>query len=604
MAASPRLEDVTGSSLEAEFGGTGGGVRESPIAQATGSAAAPTGAQSAPANASAAPGKTKDVFTGLCEALNTFQRRLADPKDPNRKYDVPDEYEIEFSPTTLASATLKRQGTTDKSKTPLQQPSPSALKPATNSVNTKASIMPVSAGMQIVQFIDQIMRNSSYITDQQLYIVDPVLDPVTGEQKIKPNPNPTGGTVAWYKVSVEATQLAYDARRHDHAYRMKYVITPYAINSLPSDWFKNSRYRGSHKSYNYWFTGANKEILNFEQEYNNLYRLVISGLSVPVQQARTDFRDQYRRTFLPASENHAKGADGNTNEPGDNAASFLYSPTDQAKAKLRIVGDPAWMQQGEVAGGVSARNFNFDPFNNDGTINYDSQEVVFDISWNQPADYDLDTGLMDLKRTGIKPDGTYSTQPQLNFTYTAIKCKNIFSKGRFEQDIEGRLLIEFEKNPASADAGRPSSNAPTTANGTRNNTNGSANDWVDVNGLQVLKSDVTADGDSNQSDSAPQLLNSPPPAAPTSDGDIVPTTSVPSPSTADIANSPNDGVKEKLALAASYEERAAAARAAGELSNAATLARLAQNSRENAAADAKFGAPPVISNPQKTNRET
>jgi hypothetical protein len=282
----------------------------------------------------------------------------------------------------------------------------------------------------------------------------------------------------------------------------------------------------------------------------------------------------------------------------------LYSPTDQAKAKLRIVGDPAWMQQGEVAGGVSARNFNFDPFNSDGTINYDSQEVVFDISWNQPADYDLDTGLMDLKRTGIKPDGTYSTQPQLNFTYTAIKCKNIFSKGRFEQDIEGRLLIEFEKNPASADAGRPSSNAPTTANGTRNNTNGSANDWVDVNGLQVLKSDVTADGDSNQSDSAPQLLNSPPPAAPTSDGDIVPTTSVPSPSTADIANSPNDGVKEKLALAASYEERAAAARAAGELSNAATLARLAQNSRENAAADAKFGAPPVISNPQKINRET
>jgi hypothetical protein len=519
MATSPRLEDLPGSSLEAEFGGTGGGVRESPVAQATG-AAVSTGSQSAPAKAPAAPGKTNDVFTGLVEALNTFQRRLADPKNPNRKYDVPDEYAIEFAPSTLGAATLKRQGTTDKSNTPMQQRTPAALSSATNSVNTKASRISVSAGMQIVQFIDQVMRSSSYITDQQLYIVDPET------QEIKPNPNPPGGIVAWYKVSVQAIQLRYDARRHDHAYRMTYIITPYAINSLPSDWFKNSRYRGSHKSYNYWFTGANKEILSFEQEYNNLYRLIISGLNVPVQQARTDFRDpnQYRRTFLPASENHAKGADGYVNEAGDNAASFLYSPSDQARAKLRIVGDPAWMQQGEVAEGVNSANFNFNPFNNDGTINYDSQEVVFDISWNQPTDYDLNTGLMDVNNTGAQPGGNPRTQPQLNFTYTAIKCKNIFSKGRFEQDLEGRLLIEFERNPAQTNAGRSIVGSPATTNGTRTSSNSDAlsQGWVDINGLQVLQSDVTADSESNQTDAEPQLLNSPPPAPPTSDADITP----------------------------------------------------------------------------------
>lgn len=522
MASSPRLEEFPGSSIEAEFGGTGGGVRESPVAAATGSATASTGAQSAPAKASAAPGKTNDVFTGLCEALNTFQRRLSDPKDPNRKYDVADEYVIEFAPTSLGQATLKRQLTTDKSNTPMQNPvPPSAKNPASNSVNNKATRISVSAGMQIVQFIDQIMRQSSFITDQQLYVTDPV----TGE--VKPNPNPPGGITTWYKVSVEATQLKYDARRHDHAYRMKFVITPYAINSLPSDWFKNSRYRGSHKSYNYWFTGANKEILNFEQEYNNLYRLIISGLNVPVQQqAKTDFRspDQYRRTFLPTSEDHAKGADGYVNEAGDNAASFLCSPTDQARAKLRIVGDPAWMQQGEIATGVSARTFNFSPFNDDGTINYDSQEVVFDISWNQPQDYDLNTGLMEIARTGIKPDGTYSTQPQFNFTYTAIKCKNIFSKGRFEQELEGRLLIEYEKNSQPTDAGRSTVSSPAPGVGTRANITAEDvnNGWIDQNGLLVQQSDVTADNESNQEAAEPQLLNSPPPEPPTSDGDIIP----------------------------------------------------------------------------------
>ena len=491
-----------------------------------------TGVKSAPAKAPSAPGKTNDVFTGLCEALNTFQKRLADPKDPNRKYDVADEYDIVFAPDTMGDATLKRQGTTDKSKTPMQRPSPGAFNSASNSVNNKASTLPVTAGTQIIQFIDQVMRSSSYITDQQLYIVDPET------KETRPNPNPSGGIVAWYKVSVEAIQLGYDARRHDHAYRMTYIITPYAINSLPSDWFKNSRYRGSHKSYNYWFTGANKEILSFEQEYNSLYRLIISGLDVPVQQVRTDFRDpnQYRRTFLPSSENHAKGADGNTNEAGDNAASFLLSPTDQAKAKLRIVGDPAWMQQGEVAEGVSASNFNFDPFNNDGTINYDSQEVVFDISWNQPADYNFNTGLVEVNNTGIKPGGSPRTQPQLNFTYTAIKCKNIFSKGRFEQDLEGRLLIEFEKNPTSAtDAGRPaatvvSAKAPTPAQvraadasiatGIQADTRGSASGLEFGGNDEVLLATGSVATTSNQQDSAPAPQPAPAPNPPTSDGRI------------------------------------------------------------------------------------
>jgi hypothetical protein len=224
------------------------------IAAVSAAAGNNTGSQSAPAKASAAPSKSNDVFTGLAEALNTFQRRLADPKDPKRKYEVADEYVFEFAPETMGAATLKRQGTTDKSKTPMQKQTPAGLSPATNSVNSKASTIPVSAGMQIIQFIDQIMRSSSYITDQQLYIVDPVT------QETKPNPNPPGGTVAWYKVSVKAEQLDYDAKRRDHAYRMTYIISPYAINSLPSDWFPTTRYRGSHKSYNYWFTGANTQI--------------------------------------------------------------------------------------------------------------------------------------------------------------------------------------------------------------------------------------------------------------------------------------------------------------------------------------------------------
>lgn len=427
MAGANRLNPVT-SQPAAANGGRGTGSAQDPV-KVNG---VNTITQTAPDKAPAAPkGSTADIFTGLAEALNTYQKKLV----KQGKIKVADEYVIEFTPG-MGNAKLKRPGETDKNKVSMQSNTSARSKnPATNSVNTNARGMQVSAGMQIVQFIDQILRNSTYITDQQIVDIDK-------DGKATPNGKPTTGQTAWYKISVQAVQLAYDELRKDHAYRMTYIVSPYAINTMQSNFFPNSRFRGSHKSYNYWFTGANTEILNFEQEFNNLYRLIISGISNQVQQnTRTDFRDQYRRTPLATSEQSSQGADNYIGEPAANAADFLYSPTDQAKIKLRIVGDPAWMQQGEAATGLSSRTFDFNPFNPDGTINYDSQEIVFDVSWNRPADYNMNTGLME-----VNANNTKNNEPQENATYTAIKCKNIFSRGRFEQELEGRLLIEFNTN--------------------------------------------------------------------------------------------------------------------------------------------------------------
>ena len=387
----------------------------------------------APPNATAAVAKTNEVFSGLTNALNAYQQRLVTQK----KYQYPDVYEIQFAPADLANSLVKKPGDLDKSKTSMQNnnTAKNVIDPSTNSVDINSRSWQVTAGTQIVQLIDQIMRSSSYITNQQTQQVD-------GDGAATPNQNNTSGNTTWYKISAAAQQLQYDNLRNDHAYHMTYTITPYAINQTASDFFPDSQYRGSYKSYNYWFTGANAQILHFEQEYNNLYRLVISGIAPDIKKQSTiDFRDQFRRTALAASGIHTQGADGYVNEPGDNLADFLYSPTDQAKCHIKIVGDPAWMQQGEVGPGIGpASNFSFQPFNADGGINYDSQQIVFDISWNRPTDYDLTTGIMN-----VNARNNQYGQPQDNLTYVAIKCKNTFSQGRFEQEIEGRQLIEFNK---------------------------------------------------------------------------------------------------------------------------------------------------------------
>ena len=413
----------------------------------------------APPKADAANSKNPS-FTGLCEALNTHQRSLV-PKI----YEIADIYEIEFALPAMATAKVTKPGNTDYSATNMQQPTAtgSQLNSATNSVQTNTRSEPVQAGTQIVQFIDKVMRNSTYLSDQALYMTDQV----TGKQV--PNANNKNGTMAWYKISVTATPLpGYDNLRHDHAYRMKYTISPYAINQMQSEYFPKARFRGLHKNYNYWFSGQNTEILDFQQEYNNLFRIVMSGTNVPALTTQTsDPRNITRKTYMAASAQSSQGADKQANESAANAADSLQSQSDQAKIKIKIVGDPAWLQQGEPSSGVSAQTFNFAPFNADGCINYDAAEVTFAVSWNRPVDYNFNTGIADVTASNVQGSvaigATAGSQPQESNAYTAVKVRSSFSKGRFEQEIEGRLLVEQLTNLSSATAKPPTVPAPPAA---------------------------------------------------------------------------------------------------------------------------------------------
>jgi hypothetical protein len=469
--------------------------------------------EQAPAKASGAPVAGKEnQFTGLCEALNQNQRELVKLE----KRAIPDEYVIEFAPASIGASKVTRPGPQDSTTAPMQtNNSASKLDSATNKVNRAARTWPVEAGTQIIKLIDDVMRNSSYVSDQQNVEITTATDPVTGIQTQKLNAKSGTGNFQWYKITVSTRPLGYDKIIRDYAYRMTFIITPYAVAQMTSQYFPDSRYRGVHKSYQYWFTGANTQILHYEQRYDNAYRLLLSGIGADAQQkTTTDFRDQNRYIFMATSEDQSKGAKNYANEPGNNAASFLYDPSSLSQVKLRIVGDPAWMQQGETGLGVSARTFNFSPFNADGAINYDAQQIMFDVSFNQPTDYNFSTGLMDVNannRNGL---------PQEHYTFTALSVKNFFSKGRFEQELEGRLLIEKKTNQDNN--GRPTTTVTSAADG-RTRT-------VAQNETQNLENSAnagTGTGDTNSGFYNDAEYNGPQttqpasaPGAPTSSGDI------------------------------------------------------------------------------------
>jgi len=398
----------------------------------------------APAKANAATAVNTTIRQGLMAALNTYQAELV----ARGTYQYPDTYSVEFANPSIASASIVVKGADKKSK-PMTNATTAAgtIDPKKQNMDNSARTVSIVAGTQIVQAIDLILRSSSYITDQAAVVID------ENNQVQKSNGAPAQN-LAWYKISTRSTPKQYDYKRNDYSYNITYVISAYKINQMVSDYFLSPRYKGVHKQYNYWFTGENTEVLSYEQSYNALYSAVLSG--GPGGQFVSE---AIKRNFQPRSGESSQGAAGRTNEIGANAADYLYNPNDLQNVTLQIVGDPAWLQQGESFCGASAQNFNFSPFLPDGTINYDAQQILFEILINTPNDYNLSTGLIDPNTQGtiFQNGGQQPGAARQSYVYLANNCTSEFVKGKFTQVLKGSLLTyipdqTFKENQQSATA--------------------------------------------------------------------------------------------------------------------------------------------------------
>jgi len=319
--------------------------------------------------------------------------------------------------------------------------------PADQKLSNKQAMDPNSrtvsavAGLQIIQFVDQICRNSSYLEDQQLL----ARDPVTGEYLFK---GTAAQNVAWFKINLECEALTdkLDRIRNDFAYRIKYKISPYKLSNLYSPWFPVPKFNGVQKKYNYWFTGQNTQVLNYEETLNNLYYVVMSGLDLSDISANAN--DLLKFSAQTASAESDQGSTGGANEPVANAMDQLFSPTDLKECNMTIVGDPAWLQQGEgFAGFLKDNPYRYRAFLADGTINFDSQQILFEVAFNKPTDYNLSTGLANPNAVDSYGTAVGAANAQISRVYIATECLSTFKEGRFTQNLKGKLMLFPTKAP-------------------------------------------------------------------------------------------------------------------------------------------------------------
>jgi len=412
-----------------------------------------TFAAAAPKTASAAPTAKKTAVQGLMAALNDYQQQAV----TDGKIEQADFYSIEFvgpeANLISGASVMPIDGRVNHSRTSGGQPAnvdPNSLKQTTNSLDTTTNTFAVTAGMQIVQAIELVLRNSQYITQQSLFEFDadgmqiPIKDP----NKIK------NAQVKWYNITMSATRKSnkIDKKRNDFAYNIKYTVSPYLVKTLNSIYFPVNSFTGVHKSYPFWFTGQNTQVIDYQENLNILFRASITGSPGDKSQAdriksstTSNLQEILVYSLAARSAETSQQGDGKQNELTANAAEQLYDPASLREAKVKIIGDPAWIQQGAFVFGPSATYYGSSAlttgFNPDGSISYDNQDILFEVNWQPPEDYDLQTGLADpySGKQSATQKAYNSKVSKISRVYRAIKVTSEFKQGKFEQELTGKI---------------------------------------------------------------------------------------------------------------------------------------------------------------------
>lgn len=209
------------------------------------------------------------------------------------------------------------------------------------------------------------------------------------------------------------------------------------------------------KEYNYFYTGKNEDVLNFDIKFNNQFFMTAFG-NFGQNSATTATGGGNSATFQQGDEqkgSEVAGCDGTgkpktepgaqikeVNEMSNSGASesgdikakiaeqfhntLINQTVDMVTAEMNIWGDPFFLPQqtGNYVGKSSGNPSVLD----DGTMNYLQSEIFCVVNFNSPFDYQVDGATMEMPRR----------VPQFSGLFSIWAVTNTFSGGKFTQTLK------------------------------------------------------------------------------------------------------------------------------------------------------------------------
>jgi hypothetical protein len=419
----------------------------------------------------------EDMLKDLTGKLNKKQLDQSSSNPASRK--IPNKYEIEYlgdAKQLIAGAKVVLPNDLNK----FRYPGSNAQNTA--NVNDRVSVIatPDSNARQlqfkydtgIVQAINMIVQNSTFMTDAMQTVYSSVAEPDGKLKSLDQITNNQPRLFKWFNVSAQITgPIEWDNVTKDWAYTTKILISTYDVATINSPLVTNfSNYYGPHKYYNYWLTGLNSEVLDYTLNFNNAYFNTIMGTITNAANVTPPPGTNNGTTPSQPGIKSGGTTAGSIGQGGEAQASVvtaLTDPTAYVTGKITILGDPDFLvkDQTTTASAVYRKFYE----KNDLTISANGGQVFVELILKEGVDYNHKTGLLEVNESiQFFPYPEHIKRVAKGIIYLVLQVKAKFSGGKFTMDLTVAGALAWGKS--NSEVFDPSGNRQVGVDNTQNTT--------------------------------------------------------------------------------------------------------------------------------------
>jgi hypothetical protein len=399
------------------------------------------------------PGPTTDassqtmIVTGVKDALNQWNANLVQNKSMQKQ----DEYVFVFDPA-IASAKLTIPSRTDiknvqylndkDEKDYKLKGAQSSQNQGSYTVDYTTNTFRINAGTSIIDLINNIIRNSDYMTNQ-------LTDPTSGTQASETPRSSTNNQNKPYehwRITTQVQLLDFDKTRNKYAKKITYYINKYTMFNVRYPYAPQGKASKYVKDYQYLFTGENTSIINLDLSFEALFYTAVTAFPAQAQatssQSLTDNNNPQVESNLIATQGNLSPSsfqpvagimsatapgyafkDTKTTMAADLHANLLSkAQADMLSVSMEIIGDPDFIKQDDIL--YVGNNIT----NLKGSIPMDTGEVDVRLTFKSAGDYDMNTGL--LSKTTYQ-----ATNNVFDGLYRVLQVTSSFVSGQFTQKL-------------------------------------------------------------------------------------------------------------------------------------------------------------------------